>query len=112
MNVLAEQPDQVSFVSNTVTTNKTEIVFLKKVRQPIHINDGRRTVLIEDYGIAQDMRVFNPYFECNAYKGNNTVYVVDHNGLKIFNSQADEVLHGYNTFTVLKNMKYLHCVHW
>ena len=108
MNVLAEQPDQVSFVSNTVTTNKTEIVFLKKVRQPIHINDGRRTVLIEYYGIAQDMRVFNPYFECNAYKGNNTVYVVDHNGLKIFNSQADEVLHGYNTFTVLKNMKYLH----
>lgn len=108
MNVLAEQPDQVSFVSNTVTTNKTEIVFLKKVKQPIHINDGRRTVLIEYYGIAQDMRVFNPYFECNAYKGNNTVYVVDHNGLKVFNSQADEVLHGYNTFTVLKNMKYLH----
>lgn len=108
MDVLIEQPDQVSFVSNTVTTNRTEIVFLKKVKQPIHINDGSRTVLIKYYGIAQDMRVFNPYFECNAYKGNNTVYVVDHNGLKVFNSQADEVLHGYNTFTVLKNMKYLH----
>ena len=37
MNVLAEQPDQVSFVSNTVTTNKTEIVFLKKVKQPVFI---------------------------------------------------------------------------
>lgn len=108
MDVLIEQPDQVSFVSNTVTTNRTEIVFLKKVKQPIHINDGSRTVLIEYYGIAQDMRVFNPYFECNAYKGSNTVYVVDYNGLKIFNSQSDEVLHGYNTFTVLENMKYLH----
>ena len=108
MDVLIEQPDQVSFVSNTVTTNRTEIVLLKKVKQPIHINDGSRTVLIEYYGIAQDMRVFNPYFECNAYKGNNTVYVVDYNGLKIFNSQSDEVLHGYNTFTVLENMKYLH----
>ena len=108
MDVLIEQPDQVSFVSNTVTTNRTEIVFLKKVKQPIHINDGSRTVLIKYYGIAQDMRVFNPYFECNAYKGNNTVYVVDYNGLKIFNSQSDEVLHGYNTFTVLENMKYLH----
>lgn len=108
MDVLIEQPDQVSFVSNTVRTNRTEIVFLKKVKQPIHINDGSRTVLIEYYGIAQDMRVFNPYFECNAYKGNNTVYVVDYNGLKIFNSQSDEVLHGYNTFTVLENMKYLH----
>lgn len=108
MDVLIEQPDQVSFVSNTVTTNRTEIVFLRKVKQPIHINDGSRTVLIKYYGIAQDMRVFNPYFECNAYKGNNTVYVVDYNGLKIFNSQSDEVLHGYNTFTVLENMKYLH----
>ena len=108
MDILIEQPDQVSFVSNTVTTNRTEIVFLKKVKQPIHINDGSRTVLIKYYGIAQDMRVFNPYFECNAYKGNNTVYVVDYNGLKIFNSQSDEVLHGYNTFTVLENMKYLH----
>ena len=108
MDVLIEQPDQVSFVSNTVTTNRTEIVFLKKVKQPIHVNDGSRTVLIEYYGIAQDMRVFNPYFECNAYKGSNTVYVVDYNGLKIFNSQSDEVLHGYNTFTVLENMKYLH----
>lgn len=108
MDVLIEQLDQVSFVSNTVTTNRTEIVFLKKVKQPIHINDGSRAVLIEYYGIAQDMRVFNPYFECNAYKGNNTVYVVDYNGLKIFNSQSDEVLHGYNTFTVLENMKYLH----
>lgn len=108
MDVLIEQPDQVSFVSNTVTTNRTEIVFLKKVKQPIHINDGSRTVFIEYYGIAQDMRAFNPYFECNAYKGSNTVYVVDYNGLKIFNSQSDEVLHGYNTFTVLENMKYLH----
>lgn len=108
MDVLIAHPEQVSFVSNTVTTNKTEIVFLKKVKQPIHINDGSRMVLIEYYGIAQDMRAFNPYFECNAYKGSNTVYVVDYNGLKIFNSQSDEVLHGYNTFTVLENMKYLH----
>ena len=108
VEVLLNRPDQVSFVTNTVTTNQTEIVFFKRVEQPIHIDDGRRTVLIEYYGIAQDMRVFNPYFECNAYKGNNTVYVVDRDGLKIFNSQSDEVLHGYNTFTVLKNMQYLH----
>ena len=108
MEVLLNQPDQVCFVTNTVTTNQTEIVFFKRVEQPIHIDDGRRNVLIEYYSIAQDMRVFNPYFECNAYKGNNTVYVVDRDGLKIFNSQSDEVLHGYNTFTVLKNMQYLH----
>ena len=47
MEVLLNQPDQVCFVTNTVTTNQTEIVFFKRVEQPIHIDDGRRTVLIE-----------------------------------------------------------------
>lgn len=108
MNVLLDEPQQVSFVTNSITSNHTEIVFLEKMAVPTHINDGRRTVTIEYYGIAQDMRVFNPYFECNAYKGNNTVYVIDGDGLKLFNSQSDEILHGYNTYTVLENMEYLH----
>lgn len=108
MNLLLDEPQQISYVTNSMTTNQTEIVFLKRMTKTIHIFDGSGTVLIEYYGIAQDMRVFNPYFECNAYKGSNTVYVIDSNGLKLFNSQSDEVLHGYNTYTVLKNMEYLH----
>lgn len=108
MNVLLNEPKQISFVTNSITNNQTEIVLLEKVEIPTHIYDGSRTVTIEYYGIAQDMRVFNPHFECNAYKGNNTVYVVDRDGLKLFNSQSNEVLHGYNTYTVLENMEYLH----
>ena len=108
MNVLLDEPQQVSFVTNSITNNHTEIVFLEKMAEPTHIDDGSRIVTIEYYGIAQDMRVFNPYFECNAYKGNNTVYVIDGDGLKLFNSQSDEILHGYNTYTVLENMEYLH----
>ena len=108
MNVLLDEPRQVSFVTNSFTDNHTEIVLLERVDKPIHIDDGSRTVLIEYYGITQDMQVFNPHFECNAYKGNNTVYVIDRDGLKLFNSQSNEVLHGYNTYTVLENMEYLH----
>lgn len=108
MNVLLDEPKQVSYVTNSMTTNKTDIVFLKKMEKAIHIFDGSRTVTIDYYGISQDMKVFNPCFECNTYNGNNTVYVIDSNGLKLFNSQSNEVLHGYNTYSVLKNMEYLH----
>ena len=34
--------------------------------------------------------------------------MIDRAGLKLFNSQSNEVLHGYNTYTVLENMEYLH----
>ena len=50
----------------------------------------------------------NPYFECDAYNGNNSVYVLDDNGFKLFNSNQVELIKGHNVFSVLQNMKYLH----
>ena len=32
------------------------------------------------------MEQLNPYFSCDAYNGNNSVYVLDDNGFKLFNS--------------------------
>lgn len=54
------------------------------------------------------MAEFNPYFNCSAYDGNNTVYVLDDHGSKLFNSNFKEFLHEYNMYSVLKNMEYLH----
>lgn len=108
MNYMIDAPERISFVSNTMTTNKTEIVFLQKLSSPFSVSDGIRTVNIWYYGISQDMAEFNPYFECSAYEGNNTVYVLDDSGLKLFNSKKPELLRGYNTYNVLKNMDYLH----
>ena len=43
-----------------------------------------------------------------AYNGNNSVYVLDDNGFKLFNSNQVELIKGHNVFSVLQNMKYLH----
>ena len=54
------------------------------------------------------MEQLNPYFSCDAYNGNNSVYVLDDNGFKLFNSNQVELIKGHNVFSVLQNMKYLH----
>ena len=54
------------------------------------------------------MEQLNPYFNCEAYSGNNSVYVLDDNGSKLFNSNQVELIKGHNVFSVLQNMKYLH----
>ena len=54
------------------------------------------------------MEQLNPYFNCEAYNGNNSVYVLDDNGSKLFNSNQVELIKGHNVFSVLQNMKYLH----
>ena len=108
INCLLEEPERLSFVSNTLMSEKTDIVFLQKLSTPVVISDGRLDVKIWYYGICQDMTEFNPYFECSAYDGNNTVYVLDESGLKLFNSKDRELLSGYNTYSVLANMEYLH----
>ena len=54
------------------------------------------------------MEQLNPYFNCDAYDRNNSVYVLDDNGFKLFNSNKVELIKGHNVFSVLQKMKYLH----
>ena len=106
---LLESPERVSYVSNTLTGNETRMVFLQKLTKPIYIQDGEKKVELIYAGVSFDMKELNPYFNCEAYNGNNCVYVIDSSGLKLFrNSGGEDLLHGYNTFTVLKEMQYLH----
>ncbi len=46
------------------------------------------------------MEQLNPYFNCDAYDGNNSVYVLDDNGFKLFNSNQVELIKGHNVFSV------------
>ena len=107
---LISEPEQISFVSNAFTNNETRMVFLQRLEQPIVLQDGETTVTLTYYGISQDMEQLNPYFECSAYNGTNSVYVVDDSGLKLFSSRSDsdDVLKGYNVFNKLRSMDYLH----
>ena len=108
MEVLADAPDRVSFVTNTPTTGDARMVFLYRLDAPIALKDGNKTVKLTYYGLSQAMEALNPYFDCDAYSGNNSVYVLDDEGLRLFNSSRVELLSGFNVYSVLSGMEYLH----
>lgn len=98
-------PKKINYVSNFMTTNESRMVFLKKLEHPIRLQSGQT---INYYGLYQDMHELNEYFGCDAYENNNSVYILDDNGFKLFNSNKVELIKGHNVFTVLKKMQYLH----
>ena len=108
LDYFEESPEKISFVFDSMTDNQSEMVFLNRLPEPIHLQDGEKETFILYFGIAQDMEQLNPYFNCDAYDGNNSVYVLDDNGFKLFNSNQVELIKGHNVFSVLQNMKYLH----
>ena len=108
LDYFEESPEKISFVFDSMTDNQSEMVFLKRLPEPIRLQDGEKETSILYFGIAQDMEQLNPYFNCDAYDGNNSVYVLDDNGFKLFNSNQVELIKGHNVFSVLQNMKYLH----
>ena len=108
MDYLLEEPQRISLVSNTMTSNMTVVLFLQRLNNDISFDSDIDNITLIYYGIVQDMEMFNSHFECSAYDGNNTVYVTDKNGVKLFNSQSREILQGFNTYAVLENMEYVH----
>ena len=108
LDYFEDNPEQISFVFDSLTDNQSEMVFLKCLPEPIELQNREEKTTISYFGIAQNMEQLNPYFSCDAYNGNNSVYVLDDNGFKLFNSNQVELIKGHNVFSVLQNMKYLH----
>ena len=105
---LASSPEQVSFVSNSLTYDESKMLFLQKLSIPVILEEGK--IQIQYFGISQDMEQLNPYFNCKAYGGNNSVYVTDSDGLKLFSSSSSrgDLLNGFNVYNSLGGLKYLH----
>ena len=104
---LASLPERVSFVSNSLTYDESKMVFLQKLSDPVIFED--ENIQIQYFGISQDMEQLNPYFNCKAYDGNNSVYVADSDGLKLFSSSSSgDLLKGFNVYSSLDSLKYLH----
>ena len=102
-------PSQVSYVSNTMTSGESSMVYLYELDTPVTVqDDNQKDVTIIYYGTMQNMKRLNKYFNCSAYNNENSVYVLDEDGMKLFNSSAVELVHGYNIYSVLKQMKYYH----
>ena len=108
LDYFEDNPEQINFVFDSMTDNQSEMVFLQRLPEPIELQNGEEKTTISYFGISQNMEQLNPYFSCDAYNGNNSVYVLDDNGFKLFNSNQVELIKGHNVFSVLQNMKYLH----
>ena len=108
MNYLEDSPQRISYVSNSLTVDDSRMVFLEQLSTPITLQSGEKEITLRYFGIAQSMTQLNDYFRCDAYENNNSVYVLDNNGFKLFNANDTELLKGHNVYTVLSRMSYLH----
>ena len=108
MNHLESAPERVSYVSNSLTVDDSRMVFLEQLSTPITLQSGEKEITLRYFGISQSMTQLNDYFRCDAYENNNSVYVLDNNGFKLFNANDTELLKGHNVYTVLSQMSYLH----
>ena len=108
MTYLESAPERVSYVSNSLTEDDSRMVFLKQLPTPITLQSGEKEITLRYFGISQCMTQLNDYFRCDAYENNNSVYVLDNNGFKLFNANETELLKGHNVYTVLSQMAYLH----
>ena len=108
MNYLADSPQWVSYVSNSLTVDDSRMVFLEQLSTPITLQSGEKEITLRYFGISQSMTQLNDYFRCDAYENNNSVYVLDDDGFKLFNANNTELLKGHNVYTVLSRMSYLH----
>ena len=108
MTYLESAPERVSYVSNSLTVDDSRMVFLKRLSSPITLQSGEKEITLRYLGISQSMTQLNDYFRCDAYENNNSVYVLDNAGFKLFNANNTELLKGHNVYTVLSQMSYLH----
>ena len=108
MTYLESAPERVSYVSNSLTVDDSRMVFLKQLSTPITLQSETGEITLRYFGISQCMTQLNDYFRCDAYENNNSVYVLDNDGFKLFNANDTELLKGHNVYTVLSQMSYLH----
>ena len=92
MHYLEDDPEWVNYVTNSLTESDSRMVFLKRLDTPITLQAGTAQISLRYYGIAQSMEQLNTYFRCDAYDDHNSVYVLENNGLKLFNSNNTELL--------------------
>ncbi len=108
MTYLESAPERVSYVSNSLTVDDSQMVFLEQLSSPVTLQSETGEITLRYFGISQSMTQLNDYFRCDAYENNNSVYVLDNDGFKLFNANDTELLKGHNVYTVLSRMSYLH----
>ena len=105
---LLDAPERISYVSNTLSNGKARMNFLYRVDEDTPFTGDSGNTQIAYAGISVDMDAFSPYLKCDAYNSNNSAYVLDNDGYKLFNDSKYNLLQGYNILAALKNAEYRH----
>lgn len=108
MSYFADSPEYFSFDSTPLLYNDPMVNFLKRLSEPLVLTDGDTTAEIIYYGLSEHMAILQPYLECDAYDGINTVYVLNDQGFRLFHSGHGKIFQSYNLFNKLSQMEYLH----
>lgn len=104
---LTSSPEQVSFAASRTNENDADIFFLQELSKPMLFQNDGKTVCFTYCGLSCRLAELTPFFSCEAYGNNNSVYVLDQHGGCIFSS-GDDTLLGTNAYDTLQEMTYLH----
>ena len=100
--------ERVSFAAPSRTAHQMQMFFLTRLQQPVTLSTAEGgTVTLTYYGVARSMQVLTPYFDCVAYNGENSVYVLNDDGSCLFFSGSPLLPQG-NVYDTLRQMDYLH----
>lgn len=104
MESLSNEPEQISFMINGVADEKSHMVFLTHLKNPITLQEDDHTITLTYYGVMRSMEELEPYFSCDAYDGYSTVYVTDEKGEMYFcsNTNESQPISGHNIFYAMK----------
>ena len=103
---LLDDSDQQSFLITDWLTNTNQIVFAYRLQSPLIVNGSSITHFV----LLRSMEDIAPFFRCSAFHNQNTTYVLDANGVKMFEDTVlpDTTFSGRNLYHALRQLTYPH----
>ena len=97
---------QQSFLITDWITNENKMVFLRQLDNPLNIDGAEITY----FAVLRSMEDMTPYFRSSAFHNQNTTYVIDQNGVKMFMDSVIPELDfgGRNIFHIMREQVYPH----
>ena len=103
---LSSDATQQSFLVTDWLTNENMMVFVRKLESPLTVGNAA----IQYFAVLKSMEDMAPYFRSSAFHNQNTTYVIDKNGVKMFTDSVTPELDfgGRNIFYALHEETYPH----
>ena len=97
---------QQSFLITDWLTNQNQIVFAHRTQSPLTVNGSAITHFV----LLRSMEDIAPFFRSSAFHSQNTTYVLDENGVKMFEDTVlpGTTFDGRNLYHAMRQLTYPH----